>query len=105
MPRKSDKIPINNPELDRRVKLSDEDKALVRQLREEEDLSYNQLAKRFSVSKRTIIFICKPESLEANKKKRQERGGSKNYYDKDRHKTYMKEHREYKKALYSNDLI
>jgi DeoR/GlpR family transcriptional regulator of sugar metabolism len=105
MPRISDNIPINNPKLDRRVKLTADDKELIKWLREEEQISYQKLANQFNVSKRTIIFICKPETLEACKKARKERGGSKIYYNKEKHTDATKEHREYKKELYAKGLI
>lgn len=52
----------------------------------------------FNVSKRTIIFICKPETLAQSLKRRQERGGSKIYYDKTKNTDSMRKHREYKKC-------
>lgn len=58
-----------------------------------------------NVSKRTIIFICKPETLAQSLKRRQERGGSKIYYDKTKNTDSMRKHREYKKMLYSKNLI
>jgi hypothetical protein len=105
MPRISDKIPINNESLDRRVKLTKEDKELVIWLREEEQISYQKLANRFGVSKRLIIFICKPEVLVKNKEDRAKRGGWKQYYDKDANTISMREHRDYKKELFKNGLI
>jgi transposase-like protein len=105
MPRKTDTIPINNELLDRRVKLTKEDKEMIIWLREEEQISYQKLANRFGVSKRSIIFICKPETLEACKKKRAERGGSKFYYDREKHTTYIREHRQYKKELNEKGLL
>jgi hypothetical protein len=39
MPRKSDNIPINNELLDRRVKLTKDDKDLIAYLREEDGIS------------------------------------------------------------------
>ena len=81
MPRISDNIAINNETLDRRVKLTAEDKELVKLLREEEQISYQKLANRFGVSKRLIIFICKPESKIKDLENRAKRGGSKIYYD------------------------
>ena len=100
MPRKSDIIPIKNEKLDRRVKLTQEDKELVKWLREEEQISYQKLANRFGVSKRLIMFVCRPELLEKNLKAREERGGSKIYYDREKHNEYMRDHRDYKKELY-----
>ena len=105
MPYKSEQIRIADTKFDRRVKLTPEDKELIKWLREEEEISYQKLADRFNVSKRTIIFTCKPETLEANKKKRAERGGTKIYYDKDKHNEAIKEHRQYKQKLYLGKLI
>ena len=105
MPRLSDTIPIKNEKLDRRIKLTAEDKELVKWLREEEQISYQKLANRFGVSKRLIIFICKPESKIKDLENRARRGGSKIYYDKESHKKSTKDHRDYKKELFSQGLI
>lgn len=105
MPYKSEKIKIVNTLFDRRVKLTPDDKELIKWLREEEQTSYQKLANQFKVSKRTIIFICKPETLEACKKKRADRGGSKIYYDKEKHSEAIKEHRQYKQELKLKGLI
>ena len=105
MPRISDTVAINNEKLDRRVKLTAEDKLLVIWLREEEQISYQKLANRFGVSKRLIIFICKPESKVKDLENRAKRGGSKIYYDRETHNSQVKEHRDYKKSLFSQGLI
>ena len=105
MPRKSDSIAISNEKLDRRVKLTSEDKELVKWLREEEQISYQKLANRFGVSKRLIIFICKPETKIKDLENRAKRGGSKIYYDRESHTTAIREHRDYKKQLFSQGLI
>jgi len=105
MPRKSDAIPINNEKLDRRVKLTAEDKELVKKIREEQQISYQKLANRFGVSKRLIIFICKPESKIKDLENRAKRGGSMIYYDRETHTASIKQHRNYKKELFSQGLI
>jgi hypothetical protein len=105
MPYQSEKIRIQGTEFDRRIKLTDDDKNLIRFLREEEQISYGQLAKQFKVSKRLIIFTCKPETLEANKKKRAERGGTMAYYDKDKANEVKKEYRKYKQTLFKEGKI
>lgn len=61
MPYKSLRIKIEGTQYDRRRRLSEEQKAMIRRLRETEKLSYNQIAKQFGVSKRLIIFICCPD--------------------------------------------
>ena len=103
MARKSDTIAINNPELDRRVKLTAEDKEVIHA--NKGGLSQRKLAALYGVSRRTIQFILDPEKLEQNKQRRAERGGSKVYYDKDKHAISMKEHRNYKKELYQTNQI
>jgi predicted HTH transcriptional regulator len=105
MPRISDTIPINNQKLDRRVKLTLEDKELIKWIREEEKISYQKLANRFNVSKRLIIFICKPETKVKCLEARDKRGGSMAYYDKEKHRVEMKEHRQYKKELHGKGLL
>lgn len=105
MPYKSEKIKIENTQFDRRIKLTDQDKELIKSLREIEGLSYQKLANRFNVSKRSIIFIIKPETLEACKQKRAERGGSKVYYDKEKQRETIKEYRNYKQDLKIKGLI
>jgi hypothetical protein len=105
MPRKSDLISIKNKSLDRRIKLTDEDKKLVLWLREEEQISYQKLANKFGVSKRLIIFVCKPETKIKDLDNRAKRGGSKTYYDREKHRVSMKEHRDYKKQLYQQGLL
>ena len=62
MPYISEKIPIAGTQYDRRRKLTEDQKQYIKWLREEEQMSYNQLAKMFNVSKRLIIFICRPET-------------------------------------------
>lgn len=103
MPRKSDKAKIDNKELDRRVKLTDEQRLEIAE--NEDNLSQRALARKYGVSRRLISFILFPEKLKENLKRRQERGGTKAYYDKDKHREYIQNHRLYKKELYDKGLI
>lgn len=105
MPRKTDTIPINNELLDKRVKLTQDDKKLIVWLREEEQISYQKLANRFGVSKRSIIFICRPELKVKDLENRKKRGGSKLYYNKEKHTQSIREHRDYKKELNQKGLL
>lgn len=98
MARKSDLIPINNKKLDRRIKLTDEQREEIKS--NPLGLSQRRLAAMYEVSRRTIQFILDPEKLEENKKRREERGGSKEYYDKEKNTKAMREHRQYKNQLY-----
>ena len=65
---------------DRRVKLTDNQRAEIVKIRTRQGLSYNKLAAIFGVSKRLIIFVCCPDSLTNCIKCRQEKGG--NYYSR-----------------------
>jgi hypothetical protein len=82
---------------DRRIKLTDEQKDEIKSLGDNH--SQRELARMYGVSRRLIQFIIYPEKLEENKKRRAERGGSAVYYDKEKHRQSMKEHRDYKKSL------
>jgi DNA-binding CsgD family transcriptional regulator len=88
------KIPAK---LDRRRKLTEAQKDEIRSLKGKE--SSRALARMFNVSRRTIQYILDPAKLEANKKAREARGGSKQYYDKQKNTKYMREHRRYKQQL------
>ncbi len=96
MPFKSEAIEIHHTKHDRRIKLTDEDKERIKTL----GLSQRALARMFGVSRRTIQFILHPEKLEENKRARKERGGWKQYYNKEKNTEYMREHRQYKQKLY-----
>jgi hypothetical protein len=100
MPFKSGKIIIAKTPFDKRVKLTDEVKELIRKIKADENLSQRVLASQFNVSRRTIQYVLDPEKLIENKKRRSERGGSKQYYDKEKHREYMKDHRRHKQDLY-----
>ena len=57
------------------------------------------IARDYGVDKRLIQFIIYPERKELNYKLRLARGGSKIYYNKDKWRETMREHRNYKKSL------
>jgi hypothetical protein len=99
MPYSSDKIKIEHTQYDRRIKLTQEDKAKILRIRQEEGTGYGTLAKMFSVSKRTIQFICDPAKLARNIELRNARGGWARYYNKDEWAKAQKEHRQYKHKL------
>ena len=94
----TDKMKIPK-EYDRRRKLSEEDKEEIRkQYRVVK--SQRKLAKAWNVSRRLITFILDPEKERQNKHRYKERGGSKVYYDRERHTKAMKIHRKRKRELY-----
>ncbi|MFT6125820.1 MAG: hypothetical protein ACJAVA_000262 [Flavobacteriaceae bacterium] len=96
-------MPIDNKILDRRVRLSEEDRVRLIELKEQ--LSQREAARMFSISRRSVQFIWYPEKLEENKLRRKERGGWKQYQDKEKQNLAMKKHRDYKKQLLKEGLL
>lgn len=100
MPRKSDSLPINNEKLDRRVKLTAEQKEEVR-IKYSGGAAIRALAREYEVSRRLIQFTLFPErQIVANANRDWH-----DYYDRIAHAREMKEHRDYKKRLYQKGLI
>ena len=97
MPYKSEKIKIVRTKYDARRKLLEQDKKEILEL---VGLSNNELARMYGVSKRLIQFIKYPERHEKNLLDRKNRGGSMQYYDKEKQREYMKKHRHHKQELY-----
>ena len=68
MPYSTEHIALQNPFIDKRSKLLPcQKERIFAMYHETDDWSLNGLAKRFGVSKRTIHFIVKPETLEKAK--------------------------------------
>lgn len=88
---------------DRRVKLTENQKEEILSLKDKETKA--EVAKAFNVSRRTVDFIWHPEKLERNKELRKERGGSKQYYNREDHNKAMQKTRAYKKELKLKGLI
>lgn len=105
MPRKSDLIPINDKTLDRRIKLSEDTKELIVWLHEEEKVSMRKLAIQFSVDRKTIANTVYPDRYKKQFENNRLNKPYKKYYDKEKHRQTTKEHRDYKKELYSKKLI
>lgn len=103
MPFKSEKIKL--PEtLDRRRKLTDKQKEIIKQKYETGLYSLNDLATLYGVSKKTILIIVNPES----KKKNDDRI-KKHWRDyspeKEERNSIMREHRRYKQDLFESGKI
>ena len=96
---------LAKPELDKRRKLTDEDKEMIKGEYKTGLISINGLARKYGVSKRTIQFTLFPERLERNKELYKERRKDGRYYDKDKHREYMKGHRRRKKELDEQGLL
>tara|TARA_R110000851_G_scaffold102450_3_gene219029 strand:- start:3440 stop:3742 length:303 start_codon:yes stop_codon:yes gene_type:complete len=89
------KFETNNTPLprskDRRVKLTNAQRSCILYRKGE---SKAPLATEFGVSRRLIDFIQNPEKQRENLLRRQERGGTAQYYDKDKHRESMKKYRQ-----------
>lgn len=105
MPYKFDSIPINNPKLDRRVKLTEEDKRKIVEEYATGSVSIRQLARKYNVSRRLIQFTIFPERNERAKELFSERQKDGRYYDREKQNEYMKRHRNYKKKLWNEGLL
>lgn len=68
MPSKLDNIPINNPEHDKRVKLTDEQRENIREEYKTGSISIRALERKYGVSRRLIQFILFPERYEKAKR-------------------------------------
>lgn len=98
MPFKSEKIKIEGTPNDRRRKLSEEQKKAIRE--NKLGLSQRKLAAIYKVSRRTIQFILDPKKLEENRKRRAERGGWEQYYDKEKNTKAVRKTRRHKQILF-----
>lgn len=105
MPYKFEKIPINNPNHDKRVKLTGEQREDIKKEYGLGSISIRGLVRKYGVSRRLIQFILFPERQEKAKKDFAERQKDGRYYDKEKHKEYMKKHRGHKKELWENGLL
>lgn len=105
MPFKSEKIKIEFTENDKRIKLTTEQKDMIRKEYATGLISQRGLAKKYNVSRRTIFNVVNPEKYLRQLEKYKEERHSKAYYNKNKHKEYIKQHRRYKQELYKNGEI
>lgn len=100
MPYKSEKIKLKGLQ-DRRKKLTDEQRKEIKELYGTGFYSLNDLAKRFEVSKKTVLLIVNKDSAERAKQYRKE-----NWREwqgtKEEHREAIKKTRKYKHELYKN---
>lgn len=95
----TDKMLISKDK-DKRVKLTLCQKEEIFELYSTGNFSQRALAREYNVSRRLIQFIISPEKLEENIQRRQERGGSKQYYNKEANTIAQRTHRQHKQQLY-----
>ena len=100
MPYKSEKIRLQGLQ-DRRKRLTDEQRKEIKDLYETGCYSLNGLAKKFNVSKKTILLIVNEESAEKAKQYRKENW--KQWQRKgEEHNEAIKNTRRYKNELYKS---
>jgi hypothetical protein len=99
MPFKSEKINLHETQK-RSAKLTSAQRTEIHNKYATGLYSQKGLAQEYGVSRRLVQFIIDPSKHEENLKRRAERGGSKQYYDKDKHTEAMREHRQYKQELF-----
>lgn len=98
MPYKSEKIKLKGLQ-DRRRRLTDEQRKQIKELYQTGNFSLNNLAKQFSVSKKTILLTVNKDSADRERQYRKE-------HWRDYQKTgeewneIVREHRRYKQKLY-----
>lgn len=95
-----DKTPMPRAK-DKRVKLTDQERQEIKDL--ENVYGAEKTGKMYGVSKRTVQFIRDPAKIEANYQRRKERGGSKVYYDREKHTKAMRAHRRHKQGVLTED--
>lgn len=98
MPYKAEKIKLNGLQ-DRRRKLSNEQREEIRELYGTGCYSLNNLAKKFEVSKKTILLIVNDESAERAKQYRKEHW-KEWHRTGEEHNEAIKKTRRYKNELY-----
>ena len=87
--------------MDNRCRLLPCQKERIIELKNEGE-TFRYLALKFHVSITLIRFICMPSEKEANLKKRQERGGSKQYYNTFKACKSTRNYRAKLKEIYKN---
>lgn len=90
-------LPYNDPAQDGRRKILIEDYPKIKEAYQALQ-SLRKTAKLFNVDKRTIQFIIDPQKLTEHKAKNKLNETWKQYYTKEKHKTYMQNYRAKKKA-------
>lgn len=105
MPYISEKIKLPR-ELDRRVKLSDNDKLDIIARYKKGD-AVRQIARDYEAicSRRMIQFVIFPERLQQLQAKHIKEKSHLKYYDKNKWRETMRDHRNYKQKLYVSGLI
>ena len=100
MPYKSEKIRLQGLQ-DRRKRLTDEQRKIIKELYGTGCYSLNDLAKQYGVSKKTILLIVNKDSEERAKQYRKEHWRQWQS-TKEEHREAIKKTRHYKHSLYKD---
>ena len=92
-------------EYDKRRKLTERQKKMIRLEYDLTLISQRELAKKYNVSRKLIQFILDPEKLKRSKELYKERRKDGRYYKKELHTKQMRDHRRYKQDLYLNNKL
>ena len=92
----TDKLCVGK-ENDKRIKLNVEQKEDIVKEYATGLFSQRQLAAKYSVSRRLIVFVLYPDRMKKH--------DSKKYYSKEKQREYIKVHRHYKKELNEKGLL
>ena len=105
MPYKSEKIKIDHTKNDKRIRLTDEQKEQIKQEYNSSLISQRALANKYKVDRKTIYNILHHDKYLQQLERNKEEKHSAKYYNKEKHKEYIKKHRRYKQNLYVNGII
>jgi predicted DNA-binding protein YlxM (UPF0122 family) len=100
MPYKSEKIKLKGLQ-DRRKRLTDKQREEIKRLYETGHYSLNDLAKRFAVSKKTILLIVNKDSAEKARQYRKEHWKEWQRTGEEWNET-VRNYRKYKQSLYKD---
>lgn len=100
MPYKSEKIKIEFTNNDKRIKLTDVQRENIKKDYATGLISQRGLAEKYKVDRKTIYNILHPEKYQEQLENNKINQHSKQYYNKEKHKDYIKNHRRYKQELY-----
>ena len=98
MPYTTEREKLESKFLKRSAKLIDCQRAMVHWWHAK-GMSIHSISKLFKVSRRSIQFILYPDRHVKNLEDRAKRGGSKQYYDREKHNEAMNDHRRYKHKI------
>ena len=92
-------------DLKRNIKLNDDDKKHIIEMYKTGEYSYRKLASIYGVAHKTIYYIINPHKYREFLDKRKKEKTSAYYYNKDKHREYMRRTREYRKTLEKQNLL